>query len=93
MLTEGPTPEEAQRVGEHFAYLQSLTSAGTVLMAGRTVNADEKTFGIVIFVAESEPKAREIVENDPAVKYGIMRAELFSYRIALWAANFPPPQS
>jgi uncharacterized protein len=87
ILTEGPTPEEAQRVGEHFAYLQSLMAAGTVLMAGRTLNADERTFGIVVFVADSEAKAKEIMENDPAVRHGVMRAELFPYRIALWSSS------
>lgn len=85
MLTDGPTEREAQIVGEHFAYLSKLTGEGTVLMAGRTLNADEHTFGIVILIAATTEEARAIMNNDPAVKHGVMRAELFPYRVALWS--------
>jgi uncharacterized protein YciI len=91
MLTDGPTERESEIVGEHFEYLQRLTAEGTVLMAGRTLNDDERTFGIVVFVAESEPAAAELVHNDPAVKHGVMRAELFPYRIALWSCSAACP--
>jgi len=89
MLTEGPSEQEARIVDEHFAYLKRLTAEGTVLMAGRTLNDDERTFGIVVFLAESEAKAAAVVRNDPAVKSGVMRAELFPYRIALWSRDGP----
>jgi len=89
MLTAGPTEHEARAVDDHFAYLQRLTAEGTVLLAGRTLNADERAFGIVIFVAESEAAAAEVVRNDPAVQQGVMQAELFPYRIALWSPTRP----
>jgi uncharacterized protein YciI len=89
MLTEGPTEHESKSVGEHFKYLQRLTEDGTVLMAGRTLNNDERTFGIVVFLAESEEKAQELVRNDPAVKEGVMRAELYPYSVALWSRTGP----
>jgi uncharacterized protein len=57
MLTEGPTPEEAAVVGAHFAYLQRLLADGVLLMACRTLYADETTFGIAVFVAGSEVEA------------------------------------
>jgi uncharacterized protein YciI len=44
---------------------------------------DEKTFGIVIIDVSSEEEAKNIMENDPAVKEGVMTAELFPYRVAL----------
>ena len=86
MLTEGPTQSEAETVRDHFAYLQGLLQAGTMLMAGRTTTGDERTFGIAIFMAESEATANEIMLNDPAVKRGVMRAELFPFRIAVWSS-------
>ena len=89
MLTEGPTERETKIVGEHFAYLQKLLADGTLLMAGRTTNNEQRTFGIAILLAESEAKARGLMENDPAVKNGVMRAELFPYRVALWSPNGP----
>ena len=91
MLTQGPTEHEAAVVSEHFSHLERLVRDGIVLMAGRTLNADERTFGIVVFLAESEARAQELVTSDPAVKQGVMQAELFPYRIALWSKIGPPP--
>jgi uncharacterized protein YciI len=93
MLTDGPTEREAQIVGEHFSYLSQLTDSGTVLMAGRTLTADEQTFGITILVADTQVEAEAIMQNDPAVKHRVMRAELFPYRVALWAKDGPPEES
>ena len=83
MLTDGGTDEENRIVGEHFAYLQSLLKDGTLVLAGRTLNTDASSFGIAIFRAEDEAAAQAIIDNDPAVKNGVMRAELFPYRVAL----------
>ena len=58
MLTDAPTEREAQVLGEHFAYLSELADRGAVLMAGRTLTADDRTFGIAILVASSSPKPR-----------------------------------
>ena len=93
MLTDGPTPAERERIGEHFAYLQRLVADEVVLMAGRTLNTDTTSFGIVVFVAPSEDAARAIMEGDPAVQAGVMRAELFPYRVALWSESGPPESS
>jgi uncharacterized protein YciI len=83
MVTEGPTPEEAETVSRHFAYLSDLTDKGVMILMGRTQNNDENTFGIAIFEAEDESAARRIMENDPAVAAGVMRANLYPYKIAL----------
>lgn len=77
------TPVEDRIVGEHFSYLKGLTEEGVVLLAGRTLNADPSSFDIVIFVAEDDASARAILENDPAIRAGIFRGELFPYGIAL----------
>ena len=89
MLSHGPTEHEASIVGEHFRYLQKLLGESVVLMAGRTLDVDERAFGIVVFVAPSRVEAAELVQNDPAVRHGIMKAELFPYRIALWSPTGP----
>ena len=82
MLTEA-TPEESETVSRHFAYVKDLTEKGVMLLVGRTQNKDESTFGIAIFEAEDESAARQIMENDPAVMGGVMRATLYPYRVAL----------
>ena len=89
MLTEGPTEDESVIIDEHFEYLQKLAGQGIVFTAGRTQNAGERTFGIVIFAADSEAEAAELMRNDPAVSSGVMRAELFPYRTALWSPIDP----
>ena len=87
MLSQGPTPDEAALVAQHLAYLQELAARGVVVLSGRTLNADERAFGVVIFRASSEEAARGVMTNDPAVKNGIMRAELYPYRIAVMAKS------
>jgi uncharacterized protein YciI len=83
MVTEGATPEEAETVSRHFAYLKDLIEKGVMLIVGRTQNKDENTFGIAIFEAEDEAAARQIMANDPAVLAGVMRATLYPYKVAL----------
>jgi uncharacterized protein YciI len=87
MLTQGPTADEATLVAQHLAYLQGLAAQGVVVLAGRTLDADERAFGIVVFRAASEEAARDVMDNDPAVKNGVMRAELYPYRIAVMAKS------
>ena len=83
MVTKGPTPEEAETVSRHFAYLSDLTDKGVMILVGRTQNNDDATIGIAIFEAEDESAARKIMENDPAVAGGVMRATLHPYKVAL----------
>jgi len=83
MVTGEATPEEVATVSRHFAYLKDLTEKGVMILMGRTQNNDEHTFGIAIFEAEDESAARKIMENDPAVMGGVMKATLYPYRIAL----------
>ena len=82
MLTHGTTPEEETAIMEHFHYLVRLAEVGVAHLFGRTLNTDPSSFGLCIFEAADEPCARAIMEDDPAVRAGVMRAELFPYRIA-----------
>ena len=91
MLSTGATAEEEAAVTAHFAYLQRLADEGVVILAGRTLNTDASSFGIVIFQAEDEIAARAIVDNDPAIQQRIMRAELFPYRVALMGERLGAP--
>jgi len=83
MITEGPTNDEMAVLGEHESYLARLAEQGVVELAGRTQNSDPSTFGLVIFRAETEDEARLIMEHDPAVAAGLMRATLYPYRVAV----------
>ena len=83
------TPREEGIVETHFQYLKGLTEAGTMILVGRTQQMDVETFGIAIFEAASDDDARQIMENDPAVKGGIMTAKVYPFRIALQRAIAP----
>lgn len=88
MLTTGPTEQEAKIIAAHFTYLEQLVANGTVLLAGRTLNTDSSSFGIVILIAQTEADALGVMQNDPAVSQGVMKAELFPYRVALWSQTW-----
>ncbi len=82
ILTEGPTPEEANLLEKHVAYIKEKTESGVVLLAGRTQNVDESCFGIVVFRANSKEEAELIMNEDPTVAGGVMKAELYPFSVA-----------
>jgi uncharacterized protein YciI len=88
MLTEGPTDEEAAAVGRHFHYLKELTEQRILLMAGRMQTTDQNTRGYVVLQAPDEKSARDLMEGDPAVEEGVMTAELFPFKVALWNSHY-----
>jgi hypothetical protein len=57
-------------------------------LAGRTVDTGEETFGIAVFQANGMAAAQKIMEEDPAIRQGVMHGELFPYWIALFDRNF-----
>lgn len=75
--------EDYEMVGIHFKRLQNMLSEGKLIMAGRSDVENEKTFGIVVFEADSFEEAVKITNEDPAVKAGIMSAEVFPFSLAL----------
>ena len=77
------TESEQKIIDRHFVKLQELLIEGKLIIAGKTLGIDEKTFGIVIIEVDSEEEALSIMRNDPSVAEGIMKAELFPYTIAL----------
>jgi uncharacterized protein YciI len=72
-------------VGRHFNHLKAATERGQVVLAGRTQEAGDKTFGLVIFTAADETAARAFMNSDPAVLEKVMTATLHPYAIALRA--------
>lgn len=67
----------------HFERLKKATADGKVILAGRTTEELDKTFGLVVFEAENEKAARAFMEADPAVVAGVMTATLHPYSVAL----------
>ncbi|MFY9844112.1 MAG: YciI family protein [Terriglobales bacterium] len=83
MLRTGPTAAEQAVVAEHFAYLQGLHAKGTIILVGRTLTTDDHTMGLAVFRAESEDAASCIMNDDPVVKKGVMKATLYPFKVIL----------
>jgi len=88
MLTEGLNVAELDSFKRHSAYLQKLVDDGIACFIGRTLNTDASVWAATVFKAESEDAARAVMNADPFVQDGVMRAELFPFRIvAIKEAN------
>lgn len=77
------TEKENDTVARHFRYLTKLLDDKILIFAGKTKGLDSSTFGIVIFQAETDDEAKSIMNRDPAVKEGIMTADLSPFQVAL----------
>jgi uncharacterized protein YciI len=77
------TKEDIMALSRHFVRFQQAIETGELILAGRTKEPGEKTFGIAIFEAKDEAAARAFMESDPAVVVGLMTAELHPFAVAL----------
>jgi len=82
-FVQSMTEEETRAVGQHLEHLKAAAAAGKVLVAGRSMT--DNPVGVEIIEADSEEEARKLVEQDPAVKEGIMRPEILPFRVAVSA--------
>jgi uncharacterized protein len=74
---------DKQAVTAHFERLKAATAEGKVILAGRTREPGDKTFGLVIFEAADDDAAKAFMDSDPAVTAGVMTATVHPYHIAL----------
>ena len=72
-------------VQKNFVRLQELNKKGQVTMAGRTQyeTNNPDMMGLVIFKAKNDNEALLFMQNDPAVKAGIMLTKVHPYAIAI----------
>ena len=81
------TAEDKAAVGQHLANFKAAVQSGQLVLAGRTMEPGDKTFGIAIFTAVDEAAARRFMEADPAVAAGVMTAELHPFAVVLERKN------
>lgn len=79
----GWTKDDEDAIGRHFRHLKAATEAGQVIVVGRTLEAGDKTFGLVIFEADTPDAAQAFAESDPAVVSGIMTVEVRPFALVL----------
>jgi uncharacterized protein YciI len=81
------TKEDNAVLERHFARFQEAIKSRQLILAGRTKEPGDKTFGIAIFEAPDEAAARAFMQADPAVSGGLMTAELHTFAVALERRN------
>lgn len=77
------TKEDNAAVDQHMIRFKEAMKSGQLVLAGRTKEPGDKTFGIAIFRASDEAAARKFMESDPAVVAKVMTAELHPFSIQL----------
>jgi uncharacterized protein YciI len=81
------TKEDKMALDRHFTRFKLAIEKRELILAGRTTEPGDKTFGIAIFEAPDEAAARSFMESDPAVVAGLMTAELHPFAVALQRKN------
>lgn len=81
------TKEDEAVMGRHLARFKEAIATGQLIMAGRTMEPGDKTFGLAIFEAADEAAARAFMEGDPAVAAGLMTAEVYPFAVVLQRKN------
>jgi uncharacterized protein len=81
------TKEDNAVLERHFVRFQQAAKSGQLILAGRTSEPGDKTFGIAIFEVPDEDAARKFMQEDPAVAGGLMTAELHPFAVALQRKN------
>jgi uncharacterized protein len=84
------TRDDKAASDQHFARFLEATKSGQLILAGRTKEPGDKTFGIAIFEASDEAAARAFMKADPIVSAGLMTAELHPFTVALENTNPEP---
>ena len=74
------SPKEEAVIKEHFDRLKKALAEGRLILAGP---CNDRAFGIVVFKAQSSEEAEKFMQEDPAVKRGLMTAELHPFHVSL----------
>lgn len=67
----------------HFKYLKNLLSEGKLIMAGDTSVTEKSNVELVIIKAYTEEEAKNLMNNDPGIKEGIMEGSIYNFKISL----------
>jgi uncharacterized protein len=74
------TSQEQELMDEHAHYFQQQFDAGKLLIYG-PVMAPNGAFGLGVLEVADEAEARQFGENDPSVRAGFNRWEIYPMRV------------
>jgi uncharacterized protein len=70
------TQDEQEVVQEHGDWLEARYAEGRVVFAGRCYDGP---FGLVVLDVANEEQARRLMEQDPSIRAGVQRADLYPF--------------
>jgi len=73
------TEDETEVMQQHFEYLEELFSKQKVVIAGNCLS--EAGYEIIILQASTMKEVRELLEDEPAVKTGIMTSKAYEFDV------------
>lgn len=77
--TTADAETQAELFSGHMAAIRKLSDEGLMVLAG-PLEPNERTFrGIFVFDVQTIDEARELLKEDPAVREGLLSAELFRW--------------
>ena len=89
-FVDEPAERESAAMSEHFQRLTASLDEGRLIVAGPAVDGAD-TFGIIVFEAEDAEAAQRYMDDDPAVRAGVVAATVHPFRVSLLRGR-PPPE-
>jgi uncharacterized protein YciI len=77
------TPEDEESFRLHWTRLEQARDDRTLILAGRSQDADAAGPAIVIFEAGSDAEAQRFVAAEPFVLRGFARATVYPFKVAI----------
>lgn len=77
------TPEELGVFEAHCEYLKQRFAEKKVLQAGTSFEEGQEHFAIVILNAKDKHEALNLIQDDPAVAQGLLKARVTEYSVFL----------
>ena len=75
------TKEDEMIIERHFERIKKDVELGKIIHVGKTMIENENGYGLVVFECEDEEKALQYMNEDPAIKEGIMTGTCLAYKI------------
>jgi uncharacterized protein YciI len=85
-----PADEADALQDRHLSHLADLHEAGVLLAAGPLLGEPDRSLRGLSILNVAPDEARRLKEDDPAVKAGLFRLEIFPWMVPAGAAHFAP---
>jgi len=77
------TEADSELVDAHCEWLKQRFAEKTVIFAGPSWEENEDHFAIVVLEAENKERAKEIMDNDPAVSGKVLSSHVTAFNVFL----------